>query len=96
MNPATALLLLSTPGLWTCVNLDPLTICQATTDVCVTANPHEMLMTERDANAITVTPLRGPVADAAWNLVLLRAVDAMALARDRAEQARLERMETAR
>ena len=65
--------------MWTCVNLDPFTICQATSDVCVTANPHELLVMERDAETITVTPLRGAVADAAWNLIVLRAADARAM-----------------
>ena len=87
MTPAAALLLLGTPGMWTCVNLDPLAICQATGDVCVTASPHEVLVTERDADTITVTPLHGRVADVAWNLIVLRAADAMALARDQTERA---------
>lgn len=91
MTSAAALILLGTPGLWTCVNLDPLTICQTTNDVCVTASPHELLVVERDAETITVTPLRGEVADVAWNLIVLRAADAMA----QAERARRGRMKAA-
>ena len=93
MTPAAALVLLGAPGMWTCVNLDPLAICQATGDVCVTASPHELLVMERDAETITVTPLRGAVADRAWNLILLRAADAMALARDQVERARAGQIE---
>ena len=87
ITPAAALLLLGAPGMWTCVNLDPLAICQATGDVCVTASPHELLVMKRDAETITVTPLHGPVADVAWNLIMLRAADAMVLAQSRAERA---------
>ena len=96
MTPAAALLLLGAPSLWTCVNTNPFTICQATGDVCVTASLYEMLVMERDAETITVTPLRGAVADVAWNLIVLRAADAMAMARDQAERARagqIERMQ---
>lgn len=93
MTPAAALLLLGSPSLWTCVNTDPFTICQATGDVCVTTSPHELLVMERDAETITVTPLRGAVADVAWNLIMLRAADAMALARDQTERARAGRIE---
>ncbi len=88
MTPAAALVLFGTPGMWTCVNLDPLTICHVTGDVCITASPHEVLVAERDAGTVTITPLRGPVADVAWNLIVLRAADAMGLARDRAERGR--------
>lgn len=86
MTPAAALILLGAPGSWTCVNTDPFTIHQSTGDVCVTASPRELLVVERDAETITVTPLRGNVAVVAWNLVALRAADALGLARDRAER----------
>lgn len=89
MIPAAALLLLGTSGSWTCVNLDPLTTCQPTSDVCVTAGQHEMLVMERDAD--TITSLTGPVADVTWNLIVLRAADAMARARDRMERALQDR-----
>ena len=95
MTPAAALLLLGAPGMWTCVNLDPLAICQTTGDVCVTASLHELLVMERGAETITVTPLRGDVAAVAWNLVALRAADAVALVRRRAERVRQEQMEAA-
>ncbi len=88
MTPAAALVLLGTPGMWTCINFDPLTICQPGGDVCVTASPHEVLVTERGADTVMITPLRGPVADVAWNLIVLRAADAMGLARDQAKRAR--------
>ncbi len=91
MTPVTLIALLSAPGLWTCVNADPLTICQPVAAVCVTASPHEMLATQRDAGEVRITALRGDFADIAWNLIVLRAADAMGLARDRAQRRRQER-----
>ena len=90
MTPAAVIAMLATPGVWTCVNLDPLAICQPTLDVCVTGSAHELLVSQREADTVTITPLSGHMADVAWNLVVLRAADALALARDRAERRRQE------
>lgn len=56
--------------------------------MCVTTSPHKMLVMQRDADTITITPLTGANAAAAWNLIVLRAADTLNLARDRAERAR--------
>ena len=90
MTPAAIIAMLATPGLWTCINTEPLTVCQPVFDVCITASPHELLVSQRNADTVTITPLSGPMADMARNLVMLRAADALALARDRAERARQE------
>lgn len=92
MTPATVLALLGAPALWLCTNADPLTVCQASGDVCLVQSPHEVLLTQTDdAGEVTITPLVGPTAAVAQNLIVLRAADAMGLARDRAERARQER-----
>lgn len=89
MTPATLIALLATPSLWTCINLDPPTICHAET--CLTQAPHDLLLSERTGDQVSITPLQGPVASVARNLVVLRVVDAELLARDRAAQGMRER-----
>ena len=46
-----------------------------------------MLVMQRDADTITITTLTGVNAAVAWNLIVLRAADALKLARDQAERA---------
>jgi len=92
MAPGLAILLnlLAYPSLWIMTNGDPPTICQGRGETCLIHGPHEVLVTQREGDQVTITPLTGSVADAARNLIVLRAADAMALARDRAERARME------
>ena len=91
MTSAALIALLSVPALWTATNTTPLTICDALDAVCLVQSPTELLLTERDAGLVRITPLAGPVAAVARNLVVLRMADAMGLARDRAAQGMRER-----
>lgn len=87
---ATVLSFLAYPALWILTNAQPPTICQAAGPVCLIRAPHEVLVTQRDGGVVTITALTGPGGAVAWNEAALRAADAMALARDRAERAMQE------
>ncbi len=87
---AAVLALLAYPALWTLTNAQPPTICQAAGPVCLIRAPHEVLVTQRDGDVVTITALTGPGGAVAWNEANLRVADAGGLRRDRAERARVE------